>query len=96
MSTILPILHLNGTSPQCLFDGYLAAYHATSDAIDTAQKIEFNARDYYCHPEPGAWQAAREEFSKQLKAMAEARDYFLKHAEHVQSVIQERAERSRG
>ena len=45
--TILPTIHLNGTSAQTLTEGYSEARIAVQAAMDKLQKVEFNARDYY-------------------------------------------------
>jgi hypothetical protein len=54
---IFPTIHLNGTSPEMLRDGYTAARQAVGDAIRAMEKIEFNARDYYPQG-PDAWRQA--------------------------------------
>lgn len=86
---IFPTVHTNGTSAQCLFDGYVAAYRAANDLLDVCgEKIEFNGRDYYPQG-PEAFTAAQNEYRKHLKAIADVRDYFLAVAEHVQQFIKE-------
>lgn len=86
---IFPTVHINGTSAKCLFDGYLSAYRAANDLLDVcADKIEFNGRDYYPQG-PEAFTKAQAERRKHLKAISDARDYFLAHAEHVQQFIKE-------
>jgi hypothetical protein len=57
----LPVIHLNGTSPKDLLEGYRNACAAVRDAMDAIAKIEFNARDYY--PVEGSWEKARAEMT---------------------------------
>jgi len=52
--TTLPIIHMNGTSPERLFEQYEAAYYKIGHAIDALGAVEFNQRDYYPGA-PGLW-----------------------------------------
>jgi hypothetical protein len=45
--TILPTIHLNGTSAASLTEDYAQARRAVQDAMNAMQKIDFNNRDYY-------------------------------------------------
>lgn len=45
--TILPTIHLNGTSAQMLTEGYSEARIAVYDAMKALEKVEFSHRDYY-------------------------------------------------
>ena len=81
----LPHVHLNGTGPQTLFDGYLKAYEACRDALEVIQAIEFNARDYY-PLSYSTWPEACAEMREYVKNIAAARDAFLAVACHVQEV----------
>ena len=54
---ILPAIHSNGTSAQCLTEGYTEARLAVEAAIDQLSKVEFNSRDYYVQ-NIGAWNSA--------------------------------------
>ena len=44
---IKPTIHLNGTSPERLFEDYHKASLAVDAAIDALASIEFHSRDYY-------------------------------------------------
>jgi hypothetical protein len=71
-SVVLPMLHLNGTSPETLQEGYLKAYRAINDAIAALNSLEFHSRDYYPIG-PDAWTKARrerEEQYDQLRSMS--------------------------
>jgi ferritin len=43
---IKPTIHLNGTSPERLFEGYINAYRAVDAAIEALANVEFHSRDY--------------------------------------------------
>jgi hypothetical protein len=90
---ILPIIHLNGTGPDTLREGYVAAMSACSAALDIAQKIEFNARDYYPSEDPLAWSKAREQFAGHLRAIKAAKEYFEAIAIHCDDAATQREER---
>ncbi len=84
----LPMVHLNGTGPRMLFEGYLKAYEACRDALEAIEEIEFNGRDYYpIHPD--AWGKARAEFLQHAAAIRAAKDAFLVVACHVQQFLKE-------
>lgn len=42
-----PVIHLNGTDAQSLFDGYVKAMNAASALIDALGAAAPNRRDYY-------------------------------------------------
>jgi len=44
---ILPTIHLNGTSPIDLLEGWLKISHALNDALQAMYNEGPNARDYY-------------------------------------------------
>lgn len=78
----LPTIHMNGTSKRMLLEGYDDAQFAIKNAQEVISKIEFNARDYYPQG-PGAWTQAVKERTEILRKLEEARDYLLKHIEHI-------------
>lgn len=87
-----PVIHLNGTSPETLLEGYRDAYAAIGDAIRAIGKIEFDARDYY----PAGmetWNAARDEHWARLQMLTEVQTEFLKLAEHCMTAVTEREKR---
>jgi hypothetical protein len=45
--TILPTIHLNGTSAASLTEDYAQARRAVQDAMNALQRVDFNNRDYY-------------------------------------------------
>jgi hypothetical protein len=47
--TIIPIIHLNGTSKESLLDGYVEVYKALKFSVDKLYDAAPNGRDYYVH-----------------------------------------------
>ena len=43
----LPVIHMNGTAPEALIEGYSAVYYALNDALTALHRATPNARDYY-------------------------------------------------
>jgi len=69
---ILPTIHSNGTSAQCLTEGYTEARLAVENAIEQLAKVEFNSRDYYVQ-NVTAWSSAvagRADLFEKLRAVA--------------------------
>jgi hypothetical protein len=56
-TTLLPTVHLNGTSHKALTQGYEDAYFALKTFTKAFGHIEFNGRDYYVQG-PEAWTVA--------------------------------------
>ena len=82
----LPTIHTNGTSAQCLTEGYTEARAAVAVAIEQLAKVEFNSRDYYPQG-PAAWAVAlaqREELFAKLRFVASE---LYKHEEHCARFI---------
>jgi hypothetical protein len=57
--TIIPIIHLNGTSKESLLDGYFEVYKALKFSVDKLYDAAPNGRDYYIYGE-GAFEKAKE------------------------------------
>jgi hypothetical protein len=83
---IKPTIHLNGTSPERLFEGYHKAFLAVNAAIDALADIEFHARDYYPQDDKvfGLARAQRVERFTQLR---EIRDELGAVAEYVHEFV---------
>lgn len=90
---IFPTIHINGTSPEMLVEGYREAYLAVLAAQEAIGKIEFNARDYYPHG-PEAWAAARREHQERLQKLQRVADELMEIAMHIQDVVDERKARN--
>ena len=43
----MPTIHMNGTSPESLIEGYCDAINALRDAIEAVKACAPNGRDYY-------------------------------------------------
>ena len=87
---ILPVIHMNGTGAQDLFDGYSLAADAVQLALERVGAIEFNSRDYYCHPEDGAWTKAVAQRMDLVKKLAEVHAELMAHVAHIQEQMDER------
>jgi hypothetical protein len=87
----LPTIHLNGTSPKDLLDGYRNAMDAVGAAQAALCKIEFNARDYYVVP--GSWEAARAEMKVRFEALEKIYVELTEIATHCCDAVAEREAR---
>ena len=61
---IKPTIHLNGSSPDRLLDGYTNAVTALTDALEALVHGAPNGRDYYPQGDDAFRQAAREHASR--------------------------------
>jgi hypothetical protein len=86
---ILPTIHLNGSSPVRLQEGYMTAHEKVLDAIRALKDIEFNGRDYYPQG-PDAWRQAAAEFAPRLQALTKVDADLVKIIEHIQDSIDAR------
>jgi hypothetical protein len=77
----MPIIHMNGTHPDTLIEGYLEACRACNSALETFRKVEFNARDYYPKGDE-AWAKASQQHQKHFKAVSDASEFFFAIVEH--------------
>lgn len=65
---MLPTIHMNGTSRNDLFDGYMVAMAAVEAAIDALVRAAPHARDYYPQG-PEAPSKANDEHIARLRAL---------------------------
>jgi hypothetical protein len=79
---IKPTIHLNGTSPERLFEDYHKASLAVDAAIDALASIEFNSRDYYPQDNK-AFELARAQRVEQFIKLRDVRDELRDVAEYV-------------
>lgn len=66
---ITPLVHLNGTSAESLYNGYRAAWDALQAAVLATAATAPNARDYYCQSDR-AYTMARAEHDKRMSALS--------------------------
>jgi len=78
----LPIIHRNGTSVDDLRAGYDAAATHLHDFIESFNRIEFNARDYYVSG-PETFQKAQSERQAIEKKANEIHAYLQTIREHL-------------
>lgn len=77
----LPVVHLNGTSRETLYEGYYRAYEALRLFERELGETVFHARDYYPKGET-AWEEARaqrHEVHLKLKDIKEYLKAFVNH-----------------
>ena len=86
---ILPTIHLNGTGPKMLKEGYLLAYRAVKDAEAALIAVEFNGRDYYPQGD-AAWKQARVEHGERLKQLHTIADDLMQICEHASDALDAR------
>lgn len=80
---IFPTVHLNGTSREALFDGFIEAHRAITEARKAIQAIYPNGRDYYTQG-PYALRSAENEYDARLKVLGEMAYDLLLLAAHCQ------------
>ena len=90
----MPIIHMNGTSPETLLEDNLNAFRAIGDALDVIRKMEFNGRDYY--PVAGSFEAARDQREVHIQHLRDAKDYFMAICEHCSDEVAAREARRAG
>ena len=90
----MPIIHMNGTSPETLLEDNLNALRAIGDALDVIHKMEFNGRDYY--PVAGAFEMARDQRQVHIQHLRDAKYYFMLICEHCSDEVAAREARRAG
>jgi hypothetical protein len=90
----MPVIHMNGTSPDTLLEDNCNIARAINAAMDAIQKAEFNGRDYYTVP--GSFEKALAERKVHLTALKAAEQYFFAIAEHCSDAVAEREKRKSG
>jgi phosphoribosylformylglycinamidine (FGAM) synthase-like enzyme len=86
-SKILPTIHLNGSSAQCLTDDYSHARRAVQEAITALKAVDFNARDYYVHSNPAAWMQAVRQREEIYQHLSDAFNALHEHELHCSQFI---------
>ena len=75
---LTPVVHLNGTGGKDLLKGWSELQEALQKVVEAADRLEFNARDYYPRGDH-AWPAARDTFQKCRES--------LKHFEEISGEV---------
>jgi hypothetical protein len=73
---------MNGTGIKTLTEDYDNASDKLRDFVDTWERMEFNARDYYPHG-PEAWTKARDARDAINAKIREIKQYIDAHREHL-------------
>ena len=79
---ILPTIHLNGTSPEALYEQQAAVAEKLRAAIRALDEAAPNARDYYTQGQ-GAFYQANNEHSRRILALQAV----LQHTQEVMEYI---------
>lgn len=72
LDIITPLVHLNGSSAESLYNGYRAAWDALHAAVLATAVTAPNARDYYTQSTqtvPDAFKQARVEHDRRMEAL---------------------------
>jgi CHASE3 domain sensor protein len=69
----LPVIHLNGTGAESLYEEYSTARKAVSQAMDELVQATCHPRDFYLVE--GSWDKARQERSEMLQKLNEVCSY---------------------
>lgn len=88
----LPLIHLNGSSPERLLGQYRDALDAVNAAVEALQRVDVNARDYYPISPDAASAAIREHRERLEKLRGVSRD-LLAVCEDIQRQVDERGAR---
>ena len=78
MKTILPTVHMNGTSHGDLWASYKAAYEAVQATKEAFKGIEFNACDYHVQ-EGDTFPTARNQRQEIWYALRKVEAYLFQH-----------------
>lgn len=87
-----PLIHLNGTSGEQLFEGYAAAGSALRAALRALEEAAPNARDYYPLGE-ASYAAARREHEARVREINRVMAEVYELAEHVTEAMESRTRR---
>lgn len=69
----LPVIHLNGTGAETLYNEYRDARRALSEATDKLLEATCHPRDFY--PVAGTWEKARQERSAMIQKLDDVFKY---------------------
>jgi hypothetical protein len=84
-----PTIHLNGSDPQTLLDGYLDTVDAIGVAINALQKCYPNGRDYYPQGDSAIREALQEQNAR-FTALDKVRNELFEIAESIHVQIEAR------
>ena len=87
-TTILPTIHLNGSSAKSLTDDYSRARRAVQEASIALMSVDFNARDYYVQG-PSAWTEAVKQRHDLYQHLSDVFDALHEHELHCSKFIKE-------
>lgn len=85
---IVPIIHLNGTSPERLCEALSDAYDAASKLMDAIKQCAPNGRDYY--PMPGLFEKACEQHRARMQSVTDLQAAIEKEIEGIMQQTEKR------
>jgi hypothetical protein len=88
-----PSIHLNGSAPETLLEGYTEALRAVRDAIEKLAATAPHGRDYYTQVAGGASAAyyeALDEHETRMHKLADVEHEILELGRHVRGEIGKR------
>ncbi len=94
MTQTTPTVHLNGSSPDVLLDGYKAASDAVYEALHKLEECAPNARDYYVQG-PREFSHAMDEHMLRCHKLTAVRTELVALLNHVQDQIDQRSAQRR-
>jgi len=86
--TILPTIHINGSSAESLTKDYSHARRAVQEASIALMSVDFNARDYYVQG-PSAWTEAVKQRHDIYEHLSAAFDAMQEHELYCSQFIKE-------
>lgn len=89
-----PLIHLNGSAGDRLYDEYSQAANAVHAAITAVEKAAPNARDYYPQGD-SAYAAARAEHELRIRRLGEIHDELSAIYEHISNQLDARERQRR-
>lgn len=85
----VPTIHLNGSSPERLMEGYMEAYKALHKALEVLGETAPNARDYYVVSDT-AFTVARNQHDARMQSVKNVLEEMHALMDHVQDQIDQR------
>jgi hypothetical protein len=78
---IVPIIHLNGTSPDRLCEALSDVYYSASQLMEVLKQAAPNGRDYY--PMPGLFDKACEQHRARMQSVTDLQTSIEKEIEGI-------------
>jgi hypothetical protein len=86
--SVVPIIHMNGTSADRLCEALSDAYYAASKLMDALKQCAPNGRDYY--PMPGLMEKAVEQHGARMQSVTDLQTAIEKEIEGIMQQTEKR------